>query len=96
MKAYRVTTDEPQGICIGFKPGLTECDEFELVEYDYPAETELYVFISLDGKRLALTVDDNYGHRKENHPDWPEHSEPDLMVWHTPDEFDAWAEEVGF
>lgn len=94
MKAYRVTTDEPQGICVGFKPALTDCEEFELVEYDYPAESELYVFISLDTKDLAITVDDNFNRRKGHWPDW---SEPqDLMIWHTPDEFDAWAEEVGF
>jgi hypothetical protein len=90
MKAYRVITDEPQGICIGFKPEfIHHYDEFELVEYDYPAESELYVFINLDSTKMAITTDNKYGHKV----DWVEYFEPDLMIWHRPDEFSAWAKE---
>lgn len=98
MKAYRVITDEPQGICVGFKPNLfaeisenqVKFDEFELVEYDYPCESELYVFINKDSTKLAITTDDDYGYEST---DWPNSFEPDLMIWHTPDEFNEWVKD---
>jgi hypothetical protein len=77
MKAYRVTTDEPQGVCIGFKPALTECDEFDLL-CDNGGD-----FVHIGDGTLRINR-------------LPEGAEPDLMIWRTPDEFDEWAEEMGF
>ena len=96
MKACRVITDEPIGICVGFRPSGVEFDEYELVENDSSVELddyELFVFISLDNKEMAISVDDNWDRRKGN-DHWNEWPEPEPLIWRTEADFEEWKEEM--
>jgi len=75
--AYRVITDEPVGITIGFEPKGFEYDEFRIQSDDGGDN----VYIQEDGETLIISKDLNLN---------GEFPEPDLLVWRTPDKFEAW------
>ena len=83
VKAFRVVTDEPQGVCVGFKPAGPESDRF-IVEDD---DGGRYVFINDDGIRMMIRKRRQNKSPEEGWPEWPE---PDLMVWRTRADFLAW------
>jgi hypothetical protein len=76
-KAYRVITDEPQGICIGFIPDGVESDEYDLVSDDGGQ------YVRIDGHNLSIISDQGQA------------TEPELMIWRTPEQFNLWMQEIG-
>jgi len=79
--AYRVITDEPVGITIGFEPKGFEYDEFQIQSDDGGDN----VYIQEDGETLIISKDPNLN---------GEFPEPDLLIWRTPDEFKSWIAEM--
>lgn len=87
-KAYRIITDEPVGLAVGFVPEGFEHEEMDLGSDDGGS----YVYIESSpggGMRAVISKDP---HRPGSDPEWPE---PDLLVFRSPSELAEWAEEYG-
>lgn len=82
MKAYRVITDEPMGICVGFKPEKWVTDEFDVVSDDGGSNVFITGGLITISSKSTLHWRDFY-------------QEPDLVVWRTPEQFAQWEEEMG-
>ena len=78
---YRVVTDEPQGVTIGFEPPKgVDYDVFEIVSDDGGDN----VFVTGDGNMIISSEQEMGG----------QYPEPDLMVWRSPEEFNEWYRET--
>lgn len=83
-KAYRIVTDEPLGIAVGFVPeGAEYYDEFDVTSDDGGG----FVFISPDATSLFISKE---RHHPGQNPEWPE---PDLLVFRSPDDWESWKAE---
>ncbi|MFA5202935.1 MAG: hypothetical protein WC708_00780 [Lentisphaeria bacterium] len=81
-KAYRIITDEPVAVTVGFVPEGTEFDEYDLISDDGGE----FVFID-DENNMSISKD---GHNINQDPEWPE---PDLLIFRSKEEFDEWMTE---
>lgn len=77
--AYRVVTDEPVGVAIGFEPAGFGYDKFVLKSDD--GGENVYI----DSGEITISKDSNLG---EQYP------EPDLLIWRSPEEFEEWKSEM--
>ena len=101
---YRVITDEPQGVCVGFEPsqelldkinGVT--DEFNLIaddgsESNFENMTGIVYFPGSDsGNDVAIRHDFM---TQEELDKGMSPLGPDMMIWRTPEDFAQWCYEV--
>lgn len=80
-KAYRIITDEPVAIAVGFIPKGTEFEEYDLISDDGGE------FVFIEGKNILISKDE---HRVGQKSEWPE---PDLLIFRSKDEFNEWMTE---
>lgn len=78
IKGYRITTDVPQAICLGFKPKGFEYDEWDVHDkggYNAFYQHDCYIIV---------TEEEEVGGE----------APADMMVFRTKKEFKSWKEEM--
>jgi hypothetical protein len=87
-KAYRIITDEPQGVCIGFCP---MGEGFEVEELRLLSDSGgVYVFIDGDSCFIA---DQSCVHHVLDGYQVCVYSEPRFPIWRSETEFNKWRNE---
>jgi hypothetical protein len=84
-RGYRVVTDVPQGICVGFEPEGYECDSWDLDDRGGRNVFYMDTYIIISDKE---TLEGEKG--ANDFVSWP----ADLMVWRSGLEFEKWEREM--
>lgn len=80
VPGYVVILDEPQGLCVNFKP---KGDEIEVDKYTIVSDDGGEFYKYLDGAKIAIVRE------------WDDDCEPqDNYIWRSEAEFNEWLEEM--
>jgi hypothetical protein len=102
MRAQRIITDEPEGVCVGFELSKEELDEFGLsadlwqIQSDNGGENDVPEIHDVGCSGIDPSCVGVISLREEPE-DWQAASfiplGPDMEVWRSREQFDEWLEE---